>query len=101
MKLGPADVEHKQFMPTFLALTATLKEAADAFCVADRRGRFSDVPDELKQELALARKECDESDSNSLHKRVLIRLRHTAGALVGKTLIERGLVALSSHSLPL
>ena len=53
------------------------------------------------QELALARKECDESGPNSLRKRVLIRLRNTAGAQIGKTLIERALVALSTHPLPL
>jgi len=48
MKPDPVDVEHKQILHTLLALTATLKEAVDAFSVADRLGRFSDTLDELK-----------------------------------------------------
>jgi hypothetical protein len=100
-KPGPSAIEHEQFLHTFLAITATLKEAADAFCLADSLGRFSAVPPELSAELALARSECDKSNPSSLHKWVLVRLRNTAGAHFGETLIQRGLSALSSHSLPL
>ncbi|MES2048691.1 MAG: hypothetical protein V4447_09845 [Pseudomonadota bacterium] len=100
-KPGPDLVEHEQFLHTFLAITATLKEAADAFCLADSLGSFSAASPDLSSELALARKECNESDASSLHKQVLVRLRNTAGAHFGTKLIEKGLSALSSQSLPL
>jgi hypothetical protein len=100
-KPGPSAIEHEQFLHTFLTITATLKEASDAFRRADSLGRFDFVPHELSVQLALARKECSESDTSSLHKRVLIRLRNTVGAHFGETLIQRGLSALSSRSFPL
>jgi hypothetical protein len=100
-KPGPIDVEHEQFLHTFLVLTATLKEASDAFRLVDDLGRLDSLPADLDRQLALARKECSESDASSLHKQVLVKLRNTAGAHFGLTLIERGLSALSSRSLPL
>ena len=100
-KPGPDVVEHEQFLHTFLAITATLKEAADAFRVVDSLGRFSVVSADLSAELSLARRECAESNPSSLHKQVLVRLRNTVGAHFGETLIQRGLSALSSQSLQL
>jgi len=97
-KPGPNVVVHEQFLHTFLAITSTLKKAADAFRVADSLGRFSVVPADLSAELSLARRECDESNSSSLHEQVLAQLRNTAGAHFGETLIQRGLSALSSRS---
>ncbi len=100
-KPGPDAVEHEQFLHTFLAIAATLKEAADAFRVADSLGIFGTLPSDLQPQLAIARQECDESNTASIQKRVLVRLRNNAGAHFDKKQIQRGLTLLSSKSFPL
>ena len=61
-KPGPTEVAYEQFLHTFLTITATLNEAADAFSVGDTLGCFDSVPVDLQAELALARRECDEAN---------------------------------------
>lgn len=90
-KPGSAVVEHEQFLHTFLTIAATLKEAADAFCTADSLGVFDVLPLGLQPQLVIVRKECDESNNSSLQTQFPVRLRNTAGAHFGKTLIQKGL----------
>jgi hypothetical protein len=101
-KPGPSDVEHEQFMHTFLAISATWKEAADAFREADKRKCFKAFPPEFDSLLREARSGCDKSDSSSsIYKRVLEPLRNKIGAHFGREQIKAGLTLLSSNSLPL
>jgi|GEM_PF-6179328 len=100
-KPGPDHIEHEQFLHTFLAITATTKEASDAFRLADSLGCFQTLPQDLNPQLAMARTECAKNDPKSIHNRLLVRLRNTAGAHFGKTLIQQGLSLLKAESFPL
>ena len=100
-KPGPAEVEHEQFLHTFLVIAATLNEASDAFVRGENLGCFNSIPADIQPELALAKKECDVSNAASLKKRILVRLRNKVGSHFDRTLIQKGLSKLSRRSLPL
>jgi hypothetical protein len=100
-KSGPSHIEHEQFLHTFLAITATTKEASDAFRLADSLRCFQTLPQDFDTQLILARTECNENDQNSIYKRLLVRLRNTVGAHFGHTPIQRGLSELKTESFPL
>jgi hypothetical protein len=87
----PAVVQHEQFLHMFLAITATLKEAADAFRSADGHKCFQALPDELSADLELARLECGKTDNKSLYCRLLRPLRDKTGAHFKQDSLTRGL----------
>lgn len=100
-KNAPAEVEHEQFLYIFLAITATLKEAADAFRCADSHKCFQSLPSGFSTHLAIARAECDKSQSTSLYSQFLDPLRNKAGAHFNQEALARGLSALDQQTLPL
>jgi hypothetical protein len=98
---APAAVEHEQFLHIFLAIAATLKEAADAFRTADDLHCFTALPFELSSHLTVAREQCDESLTSSLAKRFLVRFRNTVGSHFDAKLLARGLRELRGETLEL
>jgi hypothetical protein len=100
-KNAPKEVEHEQFLHIFLAIAATLSEAAKAFRCVDGHKCFKTLPNELSDHLATARRECDKSQGTSLYSRFLNPLRNTIGAHFDQDSLARGLSDLASQTLPL